>query len=232
MNFFLRLAGLAAFLFFAPQIFAADLSGTWKGVFDFQGTGVPMTMHLTVSGAALTGTIIRPEAPAADIHEGKVDGDAVTFWINVDYEGTAYKLVFKGKAAADQIEFIFGTEDGSWGTSATMKRATEGAAKPAVDANGTWKGAFDFQGTSVPLIFHLKTANGALTGTVEGMSSGAAEIKDGVLDGENLRFTLMTEYEGSPVKLVYKGKLAATEIKFIFGTEDGSWGAELIAGKV
>jgi len=232
MKFFLRLVGLAAFLFFAPQIFAADLNGVWKGTFDFQGTDVPLTVNLTVNGAVATGTVIRPETQPAAIHEGKVDGDAVTFWITADYEGTAYKPVFKGKAATDQIEFVFGTEDGSWGTSTTLKRATENATKPAVDANGTWKGAFDFQGTSVPLTFHLKTANGALTGTVEGLPSGVAEVKEGVVDGENLRFTLMTEYEGSPVKLVYKGKVAAAAIKFIFGTEDGSWGTELVAGKV
>jgi hypothetical protein len=227
----MRLAALA-FLFFAPQIFAADLSGTWKGTFDFQGTDVPITLNLTVNGAVATGTVLRPETPAAVIHEGKVDGNQIGFWIEADYQGSTYKLVFKGKAAADQIEFVFGTEDGAWGTSTTLKRATEDAAKAgAADANGTWKGAFDFQGTSVPLILHLKAANGAVTGTVEGLPSGAAEIKDGVVDGENIRFSILTEYEGSPVKLIYKGKVAAGVIKFVFGTEDGSWGTELIAVK-
>lgn len=233
MKHVLRMASLALFLFFAQQMFAADLSGVWKGSFDFQGTDVPLTVNLTVQNAVATGTVLRPETPPAVMHDGKVEGDAVSFWIEVEYQGATYKLNFKGKAAADQIEFVFGTEDGSWGTSATLKRATDAPAKAgAADANGIWKGAFDFQGSSVPLTFHFKSANGALTGTVEGLPAGTAEVKEGVVDGENLHFAITTEYEGSPVKLVFKGTLKTDAIKFLFGTEDGSWGTELTAGKV
>jgi len=84
----------------------------------------------------------------------------------------------------------------------------------------------------VPLTFHLKAEAGVLTGTVEGLPSGVTEIKEGKLDGDSISFSVMTEYQGSPVKLVYKGKLAAGEIKFVFGTEDGSWGTEMSAAKV
>ena len=50
----------------------------------------------------------------------------------------------------------------------------------ATNASGTWKGAVDFQGTSVPLTFHLTTANdGAVTGTVEGLPTTPAEIHEG-----------------------------------------------------
>jgi hypothetical protein len=38
----------------------------------------------------------------------------VTFWLNTVYQGDTYKLVYKGKVAADQIAFSFGTGDGSW----------------------------------------------------------------------------------------------------------------------
>jgi multimeric flavodoxin WrbA len=53
-------------------------------------------------------------AGSIEIHEGKIDGDTVTFWLNTVYQGDTYKLVYKGKVAADQIAFSFGTEDGSW----------------------------------------------------------------------------------------------------------------------
>lgn len=228
-----RLLGLVALLVWVPCVYGADLTGTWKGSFDFQGTNVPIALHLTATGGALTGTVERENVPPAEIHEGKVNGDAVTFWINADYEGSTYKLVFKGKTGADQIDFAFGTEDGSWGTSMSVKKAAEPAAKStAPDATGTWKGSFDFQGTSVPLTFHLKVAEGAVTGTVEGLPSGVAEIKDGKTTTDGITFSIMTEYEGSPVKLVYRGRVTAAEIKFTFGTEDGSWGTELMAGKV
>jgi hypothetical protein len=233
MKNLVRLLGLACLLVVVPCVYGADLSGIWKGSFDFQGTDVPIELHFAANGSTLTGTVARTNVPAAEIHDGKVDGDAVTFWINADYEGSTYKIVFKGKTAASQIDFVLGTEDGSWGTSTTVKKAEEApATSSSPNANGVWKGAFDFQGTSVPLIFHFKANAGVVTGTVEGLPSGVAEVKDGKADGDLISFSLMTEYEGSPVKLVFRGKIAASEIKFTFGTEEGSWGTELTAGKV
>lgn len=231
----LRLLGLLAFLAVLPSARAADVTGTWKGAFDFQGTSVPLTFHLTAAGGAVTGTIDGLPTGAAEIHDGKVDGDAVTFWVNTDYEGTTYKIVYKGKISDGQIEFSFGTEDGSWGASMIVKNGDVPAVKPAAvaapDVAGNWKGAFDFQGTSVPLTFHLAVAAGVVTGTVEGLPTTPAEIHDGKVEGDSVTFSVTTDYQGNAVKLVYKGKVAADGIKFSFGTEDGSWGTELTATK-
>jgi hypothetical protein len=100
----------------------------------------------------------------------------------------------------------------------------------AADLTGKWQGSFKFNEQEVPLTVELKGATD-VTGTVSGLPSGVATIKDGKLDGDNLTFWLMTEYQGSPIKLVYKGKVAGSEIKFTFGTEDGSWGTEFVAKK-
>ena len=100
----------------------------------------------------------------------------------------------------------------------------------AADLTGTWKGAFTFNDQSVPLSFDLKGSKD-ITGTVTGFPSGATELKDGKLEGEDLSFWVMIEYQGSPVKLVFKGKTADNEIQFNFGTEDGSWGTQLVAKK-
>jgi hypothetical protein len=228
----IRLLGLFALLAVLPSAKAADVTGTWKGAFDFQGTSMPLTFHLTAAGGAVTGTIEGLPTGAAEIHDGKVDGDAVTFWVNTDYEGTTYKIVYKGKVSEGQIEFSFGTEDGSWGASMIVKNGDVPAVKPAAaDAAGNWKGAFDFQGTSVPLTFHLTVAAGVVTGTVEGLPTTPAEIHDGKVEGDTVTFSVTTDYQGNPVKLVYKGTVSADGIKFSFGTEDGSWGTELTATK-
>ena len=77
----LRMAGLVALLVgLAPCVRAADLSGTWKGAFDFQGSSVPLTLHLTVAGNAVTGTVEGLETSPAEIHDGKLDGTTVSFW--------------------------------------------------------------------------------------------------------------------------------------------------------
>jgi hypothetical protein len=99
----------------------------------------------------------------------------------------------------------------------------------AADLTGTWKGAFSFNEQSVPLTLDLKGAS-EITGSITGFPSGVTEIKDGKLDGENLSFWITIQYEGMPVKLVFKGKVAG-EIQFSFGTEDGSWGTTFAAKK-
>lgn len=100
----------------------------------------------------------------------------------------------------------------------------------AADVAGKWQGSFKFEDQSVPLTLDLK-GTAAITGTVTGLPAGVAEIKDGKLDGENLTFWIMTEYQGSPIKLVYKAKISGDEMKVAFGTEDGAWGTEYVAKK-
>src|SRR3954453_17586064 len=100
----------------------------------------------------------------------------------------------------------------------------------AADLTGKWQGSFSFNDQAVPLTFELKGAT-EITGTVTGLPSGVAQIKEGKLDGEKLTFWVMTEYQGNPIKLVYRGKVSGGEISFEFGTEDGSWGTTLVVKK-
>jgi hypothetical protein len=204
------------------------LAGTWKGSFDFNGSAMPITLHLTAATDGVTGTVEGLPTTPAVIHDGKIAGDALTFWVDTDYQGTTYKLIYTGKISPGQIVFTFGTDDGSWSARLTVTRMPE--QEPAApDLTGAWKGAFDFNGDSVPLTFHFTSAAGAVTGTVEGLPTTPAQIHDGKIDGDTLTFWLTTDYQGQPYKLLYKGKIAAGQIVFKFGTEDGSWGTNLTA---
>jgi hypothetical protein len=236
MRNFWRFAGFLAFLAVLPCARAADLSGTWKGSFDYQGTTAPLTFHLTVAGSALTGTVEGLQASPSEIHDGKVDGNTVTFWVNADYQGQTYKLVYTGKvsAAGDEIAFNFGTEDGSWSAQMTAQRGAAPQAPQAAstpDVTGTWKGAFDFHGSSVSLTFHLASSAGAVTGTVEGLPTTPTEIHDGKMDGGTVTFWVNTDYQGQTYRLTYTGKIADSQIVFSFGTDDGSFTAQITAQK-
>ena len=111
-------------LFLAALAWPAGLGGDWKGAFDFDGNSVPVVMHLAVKDAGVTGTIDGLPTSPTEIKEGKIDGDTITFWAATDYQGTTYKLVFKGKVTGDEIHFQFGTEDGAWGADLVVKRAS------------------------------------------------------------------------------------------------------------
>jgi len=235
MRKLLRIAGLIAFMAIVQSAWATNASGTWKGAVDFQGTSVPLTFHLTTANdGAVTGTVEGLPTTPVEIRDGKVNGDSITFWVNTDYQGQTYKLVYTGKITEGQIAFTLATEDGSWSAQlAAMKSAETPVAAPApADVTGTWKGAFDFQGTSMLLTIHLSSATGgAVTGTVEGLPTTPAEIHEGKLNGDTTTFWVITDYQGQKYKLVYTGKITAGQIAFTFGTDDGTWSAQLTVTK-
>ena len=111
-------------LLIAGLLPAADVTGTWKGSFDYNGTAVPVTVDMKVEEGAVTGTVDGLPTPKTPIKDGKVDGDNVTFWVGIEFQGNPIKLLLKGKVSGDQIDFTMGTEGGEWGTQFTAKKAT------------------------------------------------------------------------------------------------------------
>jgi hypothetical protein len=252
MKFMLRLLMVLALVCAAPAVWAADISGVWKGTFNFNDADVPTTLNLKVAGEDVTGTVEGLPTSPVDIHDGKVVGDLISFWVNTDYQGETYKLIFKGQIKGEQIDFSFGTDDGSWGTSLSVKRggdapaatpaagsvttpvatpATAATPAPALDVTGTWKGSYDLMGTDTAISFDLKSSGGVVTGTVTGASGKATEIHDGKIEGDTVSFWITTEYQGQEYTIQYKGKIAAGQIEFSFGLADGSWGSSVTAKK-
>lgn len=224
----IAVAGLAIFLAVAAKVQAADVNGTWQGSFEFNGDSVPLTMHLTEADGAVKGSVEGLPTTPAEIHDGKIAGDTVMFWVNTDYQGTTYRLDYSGKVSEDQIAFNFGTDDGSFSAPLTVKRSGNAHAP---NVTGIWKGDFDLEGTNVPLTFRLTQSSGVVSGTVEGLPTTPAEIHDGEIDGDTVTFSVLTDYQGETYKLVYTGKVSAGKIQFDFGTDDGGWGATLTAAK-
>ena len=227
-----RLAIMAIGIGMAAVAHAADVSGKWKGAFDFNGNSVPVAINLITSGATVTGTVEGLPSGPAEIHDGKIDGETLSFWVNTEYQGTTYKIVYQGKVKSETIDFSFGTEDGSWGAEMQVKRegANSGSSPAAVDVTGQWKGEWDFNGTPATAVFDLKSSGSTLSGTVN-MGQGATEIHDGKLEGGSVTFWINSEYQGQTYTLQYKGKIAAGQINFDFGLADGSWGSSITVKK-
>ena len=121
---FMRIAALAGLLLLiAGMLPAADVSGTWKGSFDYNGTAVPLTFDMKADGAALTGSVTGLPTPKVDIKDGKIDGDALSFWVGIEFQGNPIKLLVKGKVDGDQITFNIGTEGGEWSTELKAKKS-------------------------------------------------------------------------------------------------------------
>jgi opacity protein-like surface antigen len=99
------------------------------------------------------------------------------------------------------------------------------------DITGKWKGTFAGGDQERELTFDFAVKGDALTGTVSGMLDHALEIKDGKIQGDSVTFWIQSEYQGQPVKLMYKGQVSGSEIRFSMGNEEGSWSTDLVAKK-
>jgi hypothetical protein len=102
----------------------------------------------------------------------------------------------------------------------------------SADATGKWKGTLEAPDGTHELIFDLKASGDTLTGTLSGVAGEASEIKDGKVEGDTVSFWAMAEYQGQPIKLVFKGQVLESEIHFNMGLEDGIWGTDVVVKKV
>lgn len=97
--------GLAFAVVFASVLFAADVSGTWKGTSQSQFGTNERTFVFKVDGNKLTGETSSERFGKSTIEDGKVDGDNLSFTITVNYEGNDAKVSYKGKVSGDTIKF-------------------------------------------------------------------------------------------------------------------------------
>ena len=83
---------------------AADINGKWKA--DYQspdGTARTTTFTFKVDGDKLTGTAASAQGEV-QIQDGKVSGDAISFFLVRNFGGNDVKIIYKGKAAGDEIK--------------------------------------------------------------------------------------------------------------------------------
>jgi len=85
---------------------AGDLGGVWKGSMDTQGGLVEMTFLLQ-PGPGLAGVVKSTQFGEAPIRKAKVEGDRISFEINITY-GT---VAFEGTATGDDMNLrVTGTQ--------------------------------------------------------------------------------------------------------------------------
>jgi enterochelin esterase-like enzyme len=122
--------------------FAAEITGTWKAEFNTQRGLQKYTFTLKQDGASVTGkaNVERDgEKREAELKEGKVDGDTITFVEQLKIQDNEIDITYTGKISDNEIKFT--RKVGDFGSSeATAKREgatlkAEGAATQATSAN-------------------------------------------------------------------------------------------------
>jgi len=88
---------------------AADVTGKWTAEFSTPvGGAQKYTFEFKVDGEKLTGKAHFErlgEKGDADLLEGKISGDEISFIENLDAGGNTLRITYKGKIEGDEIKF-------------------------------------------------------------------------------------------------------------------------------
>lgn len=83
----------------------------------------------------------------------------------------------------------------------------------AGDVSGKWKYSITTpNGDKRDSSMTLKADGSKLTGTMEGRG-GPVEIQEGKVDGDNISFVVVRNFNGNEMKINYKGALKGDELK-------------------
>jgi hypothetical protein len=101
----------------------------------------------------------------------------------------------------------------------------------AADVNGKWVAQIPGRdGQTRELTINLKVEGDKLTGTVSGRG-GDSPFTDGKINGDDISFTVTSNFNGTEVKNLYKGKVAGDEIKFTRTRDGGDQPAQEFTAK-
>jgi enterochelin esterase-like enzyme len=116
---------------------AADLTGTWKAEFETQRGLQKYTFTLKQDGTSVTGkaNVERDgEKREAELKEGKVEGDTVTFVELLKIQDNEIRITYTGKTSGNEIKFT--RKVGDFGSSEATANRDGGPQTPAAPGQG------------------------------------------------------------------------------------------------
>jgi hypothetical protein len=113
----MRLAqGLLVWACVASAAWAQDLTGKWTAT--AVSNNVAVTLDLKVAGNVVTGAILNPQSGPAEIKDGKIDGNNISFHVVRTANDSTNRILWQGTIEGEEIHFT---------------RSVEGAAGPGME---------------------------------------------------------------------------------------------------
>jgi hypothetical protein len=112
-------------LFALTSAWAAEVAGKWTAKAP-GAQGADITFVFKVAEDKLTGTVTNSSQPGdAEIKDGKVTGDEISFSLKRTINGTETTVTWKGKISGDEIKLTRSAQGAAGGTPTEMvaKRA-------------------------------------------------------------------------------------------------------------
>ncbi len=184
---------------------AADISGTWAASLD----DISFEITFTADGTSLTGKVHEPSSGAAEIKDGSINGDSVSFYVMRKLPGfgdSEFKISWKGEIIGDEILFKREFAGSVKGVIAKRAEASQTQEKSYDYLTGTWT----IQNGTLKLLIK----GTSITGTVETFKQGPVDIIDGKVKGGRLYFNTLRQNRGRTIKAAWEGEAVEKEIHF------------------
>ncbi|MGE5489367.1 MAG: hypothetical protein ACM3ZB_16245 [bacterium] len=98
---------------FAIAAAAADINGTWKANAETPMGPMVITFVFKADGAGFTGEMSDDFIGKAPIVDGKLDGNNVSFTVNMKFEENEMQLNYKGTVNGDEMKLSVETPGGN-----------------------------------------------------------------------------------------------------------------------
>jgi len=204
----LALAGLPL------SAWAADLTGTWKAEFNTQIGVQKYTFRLKQEGNTLAGKAnaeIGGEKYESKLKNGKVEGDAVSFVEELNFQGNDLEIRYDGKLSGKDLNLNRKVGDFA------VEQLVAKLDAPAIDIAGQWQAEFETPVGLQKYRFDFQAGGGNLTakGTAEtGDQKRSIEFKEAKLAGDTLTFVELRQIQDREIRIEFTGKVDDQKIKF------------------
>lgn len=95
---------LLALILTAAFASAADIDGKWTGSAEAPNGATPVAYSFKAEGITLTGTMTAPDGSEANITEGKIEDNKVSFKVILNINGMPLSFTFTGELSGTELK--------------------------------------------------------------------------------------------------------------------------------
>jgi enterochelin esterase-like enzyme len=201
---------------------AADLDGPWKAVFDTQIGKQSYVFELKADGGKLTGKatgdVNGENRHVAELRDGKLSGDTVSFAENFPFQGNEITITYSGRLVDGELRLT--RKVGDFATEELVARREKPAAEPAakdVGPAGRWQGEFESRLGLQKYLFDFAVQDGKLAAKAVAEARGEkrdVEFIEPKLAGDTLSFVEIRKFQENEMRIEYTGKVGDKGIQF------------------
>src|SRR5215467_14727796 len=114
-----RVSVLFVVMVLCASLFAAEITGKWKGPMQSGGDAV---FDLKSDKGAVTGNMLGYDGKRYPVSEGKLDGENLSMKVAFEWQGQPVTLIVTGKVSGENMQLHIAADNGYWSTDAALKK--------------------------------------------------------------------------------------------------------------